>query len=141
MTDLEHYLRGLTFDAEPFGNPNFRTLVDGATESCNGSDFNVFNGSATDNVLYEFSYPATQAGNDSTYELALRTSTPVWLAAWPRNRTRVWYGDVRSVCLTPAGGVKAGSEPATNGAMHVDSALSGSAMLLVAAWIAVVSLL
>ena len=69
-------------------------------------------------MLYDLSYPSTPNGNDTYYEMALKTSVPIFLTAWPRgNVTFSWIADVRSVCLTPAAGVEAGSETATSGAV------------------------
>lgn len=56
--------------------------------------------------------------------MALKTSVPIFLAAWPRgNVTFSWIADVRSLCLTPAAGVKAGSETATSSAVKARSGM------------------
>jgi hypothetical protein len=52
----------------------------------------------------------------SYYNQSIRTTTPIFLTSWPRNKTNAWIADVRAACLTPDADVQAGSVVPTNGA-------------------------
>lgn len=76
---------------------------------------NIFNGSATSNSLVELTSDPLPSGNQTYYDLAVRTTTPVFLTSWPRNATRLWMADVRVACLTPETHIEAGSLVPTSG--------------------------
>jgi hypothetical protein len=101
--------------AEPFGNPEFIPV---AENGCNSTDFDVFEGSAIRNSFLQITSPPQSNGHHSYYDQVVETTTPVILAAWPRNRTKGWLPDLQMACLTPADNIRNGSRvPGNDGKM------------------------